>query len=151
MYCSQCGKELADNVRFCPDCGAQTLLNNAISHQPSTHRNNQQISKLIKLFIGIASVLPLLYMIFFMGTFFSMAFLHRTLIPFNVLFGIHMFTIFYIFGLLVFYIYNLFKNENVKSDQKVLWALVLFMGNMMAMPIYWYLYIWRESGDRNII
>ncbi len=62
-----------------------------------------------------------------------------------------MFTIFYIFGLLVFYIYNLFKNENVKSDQKVLWALVLFMGNMMAMPIYWYLYIWRESGDRNII
>jgi hypothetical protein len=39
---------------------------------------------------------------------------------------------------------NVFRNDRVDKDKKVLWAVVLFMGNMIAMPIYWYLYIWRE-------
>jgi hypothetical protein len=32
----------------------------------------------------------------------------------------------------------------VPNDKKALWAAVLFFGNMVALPVYWYLYIWRE-------
>jgi hypothetical protein len=48
-------------------------------------------------------------------------------------------------ALTVFYIVNVFRNERVVKDQKVLWAVVLFLGNVMAMPIYWYLYIWKDG------
>ena len=49
-----------------------------------------------------------------------------------------------ILALTVFYIVNVFKNNRIENDKKVLWAIVLFMGNMIAMPIYWYIYIWKE-------
>jgi hypothetical protein len=39
---------------------------------------------------------------------------------------------------------NVFRNDQVEKDKKVLWAVVIFMGNMIAMPIYWYLYIWKD-------
>jgi hypothetical protein len=48
-------------------------------------------------------------------------------------------------ALMAFYIVNVFRNDRVDKDKKALWAVVLFMGNMIAMPIYWYLYIWREA------
>ena len=47
-------------------------------------------------------------------------------------------------GVIAFYIYNLFKNDRVDKD-KCVGAVVLFMGNIMAMPVYWYLYIWRDD------
>jgi hypothetical protein len=50
-------------------------------------------------------------------------------------------------GLTVFYMVNVFRNDRVDKDKKVLWAVVIFMGNMIAMPIYWYLYIWREETE----
>ncbi|NLG84554.1 MAG: hypothetical protein GX493_08130 [Firmicutes bacterium] len=42
------------------------------------------------------------------------------------------------------YIVNVFNTDLVDKDKKALWAVVLFFGNIIAMPIYWYLYIWRE-------
>ncbi len=57
---------------------------------------------------------------------------------------LHLFTMLAVMGLMVFYIVNVFRNDRVDKDKKALWAVVLFMGNMIAMPIYWYLYIWRE-------
>ena len=32
---------------------------------------------------------------------------------------------------------------------KALWAIVLFLGNIFAMPVYWYLYIWKGSQSEN--
>jgi hypothetical protein len=48
-----------------------------------------------------------------------------------------------IFGLLVFYVIHLFRTTLVPSDKKALWAVVLLLGNLFAMPVYWFLYIWR--------
>lgn len=48
-------------------------------------------------------------------------------------------------GLLVTYILDTFRNDRVAKDMKALWAVVLFMGSIFAMPIYWYLYVWRDS------
>jgi hypothetical protein len=55
----------------------------------------------------------------------------------------------WIFILLGIYVVNVFKNDHVSKDKKALWAVVLFLGNVIAMPVYWYLYIWKED-DKNI-
>ncbi len=68
-------------------------------------------------------------------------------ILFMVIFPLHLLTMLLIMGLTVFYIVNVFRNDRVDKDKKVLWAVVIFMGNMIAMPIYWYLYIWREETE----
>jgi EamA domain-containing membrane protein RarD len=53
-------------------------------------------------------------------------------------------TILWTFALLAIYVRLLFKTERVPTDKKTLWAVVLFLGNMLAMPVFWYLYVWRE-------
>jgi hypothetical protein len=41
------------------------------------------------------------------------------------------------------YMVYAFKSRHVPSDKKALWAAVLFFGNMLVMPIFWFLYVWR--------
>lgn len=64
---------------------------------------------------------------------------------FDAIFRLHLGTMLLIFGLIVSYIVYLFKTEYVSKDKKALWAVVLFMGNVLAMPIFWFLYVWRPS------
>ena len=64
---------------------------------------------------------------------------------FMLIIPLHLLTMLLIMALTVFYMVNVFRNDLVDKDKKVLWGVVLFMGNMIAMPIYWYLYIWREE------
>lgn len=45
--------------------------------------------------------------------------------------------------LIVIYIYNVFHNDGIASNQKMLWALIIFFGNVIAFPFYWYLHVWR--------
>lgn len=42
------------------------------------------------------------------------------------------------------YIGHVFKNPAIAADKRALWAVVLFFGNVIAMPVYWFLYVWRE-------
>ena len=112
------------------------------------------LSKSTKILLGLATLWPFIYMIFFFAYIFSMilwaprADAETESSAFPVLFGIlmvvHVFTMLWIVGLTIIYMVDVFKNERVEKDYKVLWAVVIFMGNMFAMPIYWYLYIWRE-------
>jgi hypothetical protein len=107
---------------------------------------------LLKTLLGGATLLPLLYMIVFMG-FMILAFgasvsgnASEPPINFSVLFGLHLSIMVLSVGLTIFYIVNVFKNDQVEKDKKVLWAVVLFLGGIIAMPIYWYLYFWKEKG-----
>jgi hypothetical protein len=52
-----------------------------------------------------------------------------------------------IFALVGVFVFHLFRTDRVDSDKKALWAVVLFLGNMMALPIYWYLYLWRQQRE----
>jgi len=49
---------------------------------------------------------------------------------------------------LVIYVIDVFKNNKVKKDLKAVWAIILFVGNVIAMPIYWYLYIWKDEKQK---
>lgn len=63
---------------------------------------------------------------------------------FFIILPIHLLTMIIIVALLTFYIINVFRNDRVNKDMKILWAVILFFGSFIAMPIYWYLYIWRD-------
>jgi hypothetical protein len=112
------------------------------------------MSKTMKLLLGLVTLWPFAYLILFFLLIFSMILFigpgqgdpgsgpPRAL---ALIFPLHLLTMLVIAALTVFYIVNVFRNERVVKDQKVLWAVVLFLGNVLAMPIYWYLYIWKEG------
>lgn len=58
--------------------------------------------------------------------------------------GLTGFTAIWMLGLTVFYLTHVLRSR-FKTDEKALWALVLLMANAFAMPVYWYLYIWRKQ------
>lgn len=111
------------------------------------------MKKSIKILLGLATLWPFLYMILFFVFVFSSIFFMRgpagaeagPPLFFVVFFALHLFTMLWIMALTIFYMVNVFKNDRVDKDKKVLWAVVIFMGNLIAMPIYWYLYIWKEA------
>ena len=65
-------------------------------------------------------------------------------LTFQIIFPLHALTMLEMFGLLAVYMMHVFKTDRIAQDQKVLWAILIFMGNMIAMPIYWYLHIWKD-------
>lgn len=111
------------------------------------------MGKTAKVLLGIATVWPLIYVFIFFAFVFSSAILAMNgsavigdpSSGFGTIFILHMFTILLMFVLLAIYIVNVFNNDHVENDKKALWAVVLFLGNLIAMPIYWYLYIWRDT------
>ncbi|MHB8420971.1 MAG: hypothetical protein ACYDCL_23110 [Myxococcales bacterium] len=115
-----------------------------------------------KLLLLAATVLPLLYGFGFMAFFIFMfvsafnghppPFLHkppagtqnRPPTWFLELFGVHLLMMFWIIGLMILYFRNLFRNPRLTDERRILWGMVLFFGNVIAMPFYWYVYIWKE-------
>jgi hypothetical protein len=113
------------------------------------------MSRTSKIALGIATLWPIAYMLLFLGfmlymVLFSLRATQGSLPPSGLpagiatIFVLHLLTILWIWVLIGIYIVHLFKTDRVPKDQKALWAVVLFLGNMYAMPVYWYLYIWRE-------
>ena len=63
-----------------------------------------------------------------------------------IIFPLHLLAIIDIWVLCVIYVLHVFKTDRVPQDKKALWAVVLVMGNMISMPVYWYLYIWKDAS-----
>ena len=102
------------------------------------------MSKTGKQLLGLATILPFGYIIFFFVAIFS-AFLFGSTGLIAVIFPLHLLMMLLIAALTVFYIVDIFRNSRVDKDKKALWAIVIFMGNIIAMPIYWYMYFWKEQ------
>jgi len=105
------------------------------------------------LVLGGFTLWPIVYMVLFMVVMFSQVLMmdfenqapsgHMpTMI--KIIFPLHFLTMIWIFVLVAIYIRHIFKTEAVPQEKKALWAVVIFMGNMVAMPVYWYLYIWKK-------
>lgn len=108
-----------------------------------------QLSKPIAVIVLIATLVPFAHVAFFMVTFVT-AMLgglegERGVNWIRLLFVFHALCILWIWSLIAFYVVFLFKSAAVPNDQKALWALVLFFANVLAMPLFWYLYIWQRS------
>jgi hypothetical protein len=115
------------------------------------------MQKTSKILLGVATVAPFVLMIVMFFVIFSMV---SSTFPsaragrfvsgndfssvFGAIFTLQLLLWLLTVGLTIFYIVNVFRNDRVAKDKKALWAVVLFMGSLLAMPVYWYLYIWRE-------
>jgi preprotein translocase subunit SecG len=105
--------------------------------------------------LGVFTVLPFLYIISFITFWVKMFILLQNGEPnslnhvFLIIFPIHFAIMIEIIVLLVIYIKDVFKNTYIEETKKTLWLLVLFFGNLIAMPIYWYINIWKHIPNED--
>lgn len=109
-----------------------------------------------KIILGFCTIVPFLYFIFFFLFIFANIFLmvrNEAFVEneppnwFFTLFICHFIVIIWIIVLLIIYLINVFRNDRVQEDKKILWVVIIFLGNIIAMIIYWYLYIWSEPKE----
>lgn len=113
-----------------------------------------RLSKPAAILLLMATLAPLAYFLFFfaMIAFFVLSAAKDGPVPvmFKVVFVLHMLCIVWIWALMAFYLVYLFKSSAVPKDQKVLWAVILFLANVMAMPPFWWLYVWPEAKGADL-
>lgn len=52
------------------------------------------------------------------------------------------------FGIVIWYLRDAMRNAALDTAGKVIWALVFLQLGMVAMPAYWFIYIWRDATSR---
>jgi len=65
-------------------------------------------------------------------------------VGFVAAFAVHMLTIVLLLGLITVYIVLAIKNQQLDQTMKIMWVVGLCMLTMIAMPVYWYMYVWRK-------
>ncbi len=120
-----------------------------------------ELSRTQKIWLGIASAWPIVYIFIFILFIFTMIAMSAggpgrggELNPlfgggFVIFFLVHMITIFGSLALTVFYIVHAVKNQRLDSNMRIVWIILFFFGGMVAEPIYWYLEIWKPKGENN--
>ena len=106
-----------------------------------------------KLLLAFITLLPLAYAIFL----FTALFLHIAnliigipernifLELFDTLFILHLGMMLWIVVLTIVYVLHIARNSRLKNEMKAVWVAAVCMGNVFAMPVYWYLQIWRKA------
>ena len=117
----------------------------------------RNLSKPAKLMLGVLSVLPIVYMVFFMGVIFTSVgkpgggFLSE---PgnFTMLFVAHGTVMLLIMGQVLLYVIDALTKNPTFTDgtQKAIWALILFMGNAMALPVYFGVHVWPDPAPEQM-
>lgn len=113
------------------------------------------LGKPAKIVLGIATIIPIAHIVCFVATIVVVVVMNfygkapskdamRYIFP--VLFVAHAGVILLILGLGASYIVHVFKADRIPESRKLLWAVAIFMGGPIAMPIYWYFNIWREPA-----
>jgi hypothetical protein len=105
-------------------------------------------SKSVAYSLGLLTLWPIVYFLLFISLIFtSFASLSRS--PgnnppadlFRFIFPLHLVTMLLMFALTAIYVVHAFRNEELASDKRTLWVIVLFLGNMLAFPVYWWFYV----------
>jgi hypothetical protein len=66
-------------------------------------------------------------------------------IGFAGLFAAHLLTMFLMLGLMPVYIVLVVKNARLDETMRIVWVILICMLGIFAMPVYWYLNIWRDA------
>ena len=121
------------------------------------------MSKNKKIFIGILTVLPLVFLVLYFITFISMFVgisstistgdadgLPTFIGSFVTAFLMIILTIIISFSMLIYYIIHIVNNKQFDSNQRLVWILVTVFAGIIGSCIYWYLHIWKLK-DKNEI
>lgn len=71
-------------------------------------------------------------------------------VGFIIAFGLNLFSTLLFFVLLIIFLINVLGNDRVEKEKKIIWALLIIFGSIVAMPVYWYLFIWSEPKKTDI-
>jgi hypothetical protein len=112
------------------------------------------LSRPVKVVIGVLTLVPFVHIAAFMATFLWMFTTISQMKPgpppegieywFGLVFVLHFAMMLFVWVLIAFYMVYLFKTDRVAADKKALWAVVLFMAGLVAMPVFFWFYIWPE-------
>ena len=106
-------------------------------------------SRGVTVVLGLLTLWPLLYGGLFMAIFifmwasFASGGNDQPAYFFYIL-PLHCFTMLVLIALTGIYVFHAFKTDRIAPEQRVLWVVILFFGNMLAFPVYWYLFLWRR-------
>lgn len=139
--CPVCGTGRGKGGTICKKCGWDP---NAVTSRTPLKAT---ISRSFALTLGVITILPLVYMCFFfvLCTLQSLGVVSLSRGSFTILLVMHVSVVLLVWCLIGIYIYHLFKTEHVEPTKKTLWAVVLFLGNVIAMPVFWFHYILKPS------
>jgi len=70
---------------------------------------------------------------------------------FAALFAAHILTILLIFGLMPLYIVLVVKSPQLDETMRIVWVVLICMMGFFAMPIYWFLYVWRNRAPSSAV
>ncbi len=113
------------------------------------------LSKPVRILVGVGTVWIILYPLLFLAFWFSMMtgfmssqdpeppFLFFSLFP--AIFPVHCLTFIIQFALMAFYLFHIIKNTAASEVLRVILGVGTFFMPYIAMPVYYYLYIWREQ------
>ena len=98
--------------------------------------------------IAVLSIWPIVYFMLFIA---FMAFTVATfpskpggsfpVALFRYIFPLHFLTILLMFALTAVYVIHVFRSDQLPSDRRIMWVIVLLFGNIVAFPIYWWIYM----------
>jgi len=103
-----------------------------------------KLSKSRRILLGILSIWPLVYIILFIIYAMVISEITSSNIPFIIMILLHILTILLSWALIIFYIVHALRTIKPPDDMRIIWVIILVVGNVIANPIYWYLRIWRE-------
>ena len=115
------------------------------------------LNKPVKILIGLGTawfaIYPFLFFAVWLSMVLGMGFLPQGaegefplfMVPFFAIFPLHCLTILLQFVLMAFYLVHVIKNTNASETVRIILGIGCFFLPFIAMPIYYYLYIWREE------
>jgi hypothetical protein len=103
--------------------------------------------------LAVVTAWPIVYIVLFICTAFVMIVSDvsgggqssQPPVAMMIILPLHFLTMLVMLALLAVYVADVFKTDRIAQDKKALWVVVLFLGNVIAMPVYWYTYIWKAS------
>ncbi|MCC5917975.1 MAG: hypothetical protein JJU02_11690 [Cryomorphaceae bacterium] len=48
-------------------------------------------------------------------------------------------------GLISYFVVHIFNTDKIPTSRKTFWTIILFFGHVIAIPVYWFLFIWGDG------
>jgi hypothetical protein len=117
-----------------------------------------QISKPLKILVGIGTLWYLIFPFIYIGLIFIVMFgitglaanvdesaAPLLMLPFFLIFPLFFLTILVYMALMVFYIIHLVKNKEGSETARILLGLGFFFLTSIAMAVYYFIYVWPDT------
>lgn len=65
---------------------------------------------------------------------------------FALWFRLYLVTMVVTVGLMAYFVVDVFNNDRLDADGRLVWLAALFIGNVFVFPVYWLVHMWRGPG-----